>query len=274
MKRMKAIALDLDGTLLTSEKKISQATKETIQVAKDLGIKIVLCTGRPLKGILHYLEELELLDDSDFSITYNGGLIQENKSGNVHYQKTLSKEEVSHIYQEAYAVGLPINMIDLDYAYETTYPAGVQSYYPQIMEILSFLKRNPDDFEEGHRFNKAVICTDQELLDQRTKNLPAEFFASYTTVKSRPILLEVLPKGVSKGDALVRLADLLGIDIDEIMACGDEENDLSMIEAAGFGVAMGNAIDSVKEAADYITTSNDQDGVAQAINYMIFESEY
>ncbi|MCQ9209818.1 Cof-type HAD-IIB family hydrolase [Granulicatella seriolae] len=274
MKRMKAIALDLDGTLLTSDKKISQATKETIQVAKDLGIKIILCTGRPLKGILHYLEELELVDDTDFSITYNGGLIQENKSGNVHYQKTLSKEEVSHIYQETYSVGLPINMIDLDYAYETTYPAGVQSYYPQIMEILSFLKKNPDDFEDNHRFNKAVICTDQELLDQQAQQLPAEFFDSYTTVKSRPILLEVLPKGVSKGDALVRLADLLGISMDEMMACGDEENDLSMIEAAGFGVAMENAIDSLKEAADYITASNNHDGVAQAINYMIFESEY
>lgn len=268
-KEIKVIALDLDGTLLTSDKTISAENKQAIQEAKAAGIKVVLCTGRPLKGIVNYLEELELMDDEDYAITYNGGLIQKNQSGEILYQKAHSKADMEYCYQETYQVGLPLVMIDLQYAYETTYPENRTSLYPGVMKAIPFQQANPSEFAEGHQFNKAVLCIDELILDEESKRLPAAFYERFTCVKSRKYLLEVLPKDVSKGSALEHLAELLGITTDNIMACGDEENDLSMLTTVGFPVAMENGTDEVKAVASFITHTNDQDGVAYAIRHIL-----
>lgn len=266
---IKLIALDLDGTLLTSDKTISDVNKKAIQDAKNAGIKVVLCTGRPLKGIANYLEELDLLGEEDYSITYNGGLIQKNKSGEILYQKAHSTEDMEYCYQETYRVGLPLVMIDLHYVYETIYPENRISLYPGVMKAIPFKQANPSEFEDNHQFNKAVLCIDEEILDEASQQLPAAFYDRFTCVKSRKYLLEVLPKDVSKGSALEHLAEILGMTTDNMMACGDEENDLSMLTTVGFPVAMENGTDEVKEVAALITLTNDQNGVAHAIRHIL-----
>ena len=273
MKKIKAITLDLDGTLLNNQKEITEYTVRTLKKAKEYGIKVVLCTGRPLKGILHLLKQLELTEEGDIAIAFNGGLIQYVKSNEVLYQATLSKEDIVYIYHQAYQVGLPTVMIDLEYVYETNYPTNFPSLYPSLMTLLSYQTKQPEDFNENHRFNKALLCTETEQLDKGIAQLPKEFFERFNCFKSRPILLEVVPKEVSKGKALHQLASILGITTDEIMACGDEANDYDMIQTAGFGVAMGNATDEIKKIADYITTTNEEDGVAKAVEYII-EMQY
>ncbi|MGY3725541.1 hypothetical protein SAMN05421767_1544 [Granulicatella balaenopterae] len=269
MQEIKAIALDLDGTLLTSDKKITDTTKKVLQKAQDKGIKIVLCTGRALKGVRPLLEELDLFNEDDVVITYNGGVIQKTKSQEILFQEAHTKEDVIYIHQETMKVNLPMNMLDLEYVYEPTYPTNRASRYHDIMGMLDFVKMNPEDLADDQLLNKAVLCYDEAILDEEFLKLPAEFTERFNCMKSRPILMEVLPKNVNKGQALVHLAAVLGMEIDNIMACGDADNDLDMIREAGFGVAMANATETVKAVADYITTSNNEDGVAKAIEYIL-----
>ena len=111
----------------------------------------------------------------------------------------------------------------------------------------------------------------QEFLDQQIEKIPAQFKADYEVIKTRSNLLEFMPKGVTKAFGLDHLAQYLGMTSDEVMALGDEENDLSMIEYAGMGVAMANAVEKVRQAADYITLSNEQDGVAKAVEKFVLK---
>ncbi|MDE1548035.1 sugar-phosphatase [Jeotgalibaca caeni] len=266
---IKLIALDLDGTLLNSEKQISDRNKAVIQQAKEKGIKVVLCTGRPLGGIKQYLEELNLLEDGDYSITYNGGLVQNNRTGEVLSQKTLSYEQVKEIYACSQELSVPMNMIDLEYVYEPAYPAGHDSLYPSLLSSsLPFVKRNMDTFSADHVFNKVVFCTAPDRLDEAIARIPDSMKQRYSMMKSRPLLFEIMHPEVDKGNGISVLCDLLGYTNDDVMACGDEENDLAMLQFAGFPVAMDNASDELKSHATFITKTNNEDGVAYAIEQL------
>lgn len=265
---IKVITLDLDGTLLTSNKTITERTKQALQSAKSKGIKVVLCTGRALTGVKPILEELNMFESDDLVITYNGGVIQKTQSGEILFQDSLSLKDIEYILSETQKVQLPINMLDLSYVYEPEYPLNRPSLYKTIMPILNFQPYHTN-FDQNHLFNKVVICIEKQILDTEFNRLPKEFTERFNCVKSRPILMEVLPKKVHKGAALEQLAKLLNVELSEIMACGDEANDLTMIKTAGFGVAMGNAVEELKSVANYITSSNDEDGVAKAIEYLL-----
>ncbi|WP_027107534.1 Cof-type HAD-IIB family hydrolase [Lacticigenium naphthae] len=262
---IKLVALDLDGTLLNEKKIVSEKNKKAIGMLKEKGIHVILCTGRPLLGMKHLLEELDLNNPGNYAITYNGGLVQETHTGGTIYSKSFQFEEVEDIYQMSQTIGVPCNFIDLEKVYEPSYPEGRPSMYPEIMNILPFEKINGKNTPDAE-INKIVFCTPQYHLDNAIEKIPQSYFEKYTLMKSRPILLEVLPKDVDKGNGIAKLVEILGIQQSEVMAIGDQENDLAMIEYAGIGVAMGNAIDSVKRAAQYITEDYQNDGVAVAIN--------
>lgn len=269
---IKMIALDIDGTLLNSDKKITPQNKQAIQKAKEQGIKIVLCTGRPLMGIHHLLEELDLLNEGDFSITYNGGLIQKNNTGEVLSQKTLSTEQVQELHDLSLSLNVPMNMIDLEYVYEPTYPVGKESLYPTLMTTsLPFIRREVKEFDTNHMFNKVVFCTNPEELDEAILNIPPFVRQRYSMMKSRPLLFEIMHPEVNKGKGIDTLCRLLGITKSEVMACGDEENDLAMLQYAGVAVVMENGTDEVKKHASFVTKSNDEHGVAHAIEMLALQ---
>ena len=226
---IKLIAIDLDGTLLTKDRMISDENKQAIKEAKEQGIKVVLCTGRPLLGMVAYLEELNLRESGDYGITYNGGLVQKTDSGEVLSQKTLSKKEVLELYKLSQDINVPCNFIDLERVYEPPYPIGRESLYPKVMNALPFVPVLPEDFPEDVAVNKVVFCYEEGILDE----------------------------------AIV--CELLGIESHEVMAIGDEANDFAMIEFAGMGVAMENATPEIKEVAQFITKHHDDHGVAHAI---------
>ena len=125
--------------------------------------------------------------------------------------------------------------------------------------------RTVDEMTPEMNIIKMMMIDEPEVLDPAITKLPLHFTEKYTTVKSTPFYYEIMNKNASKGNALAKLADHLGLNKDEVMAIGDNENDLSMIDYAGIGVAMGNATENVKTIADVHTTSNDEDGVAQII---------
>ena len=267
---IKLIVTDLDGTLLNSKKEVSKANREALQYAKQKGVKIVLCTGRPYFAMKQFVHELGLDEADDYIVTFNGGMVQKASDGTVLVSNTLTTEDVWQWYQHTQDLNLPINVIDSERLYEpTVYPTDYPSLYLQNVTGVPSVVKDYQTFEPDHTFNKFVVVTEEAHLDAQLPKIDADFKSNYSVFKSRSFFLEIMKKGVTKGAALAQLGELLGIEPAEMMTMGDQENDLSMIELAGIGVAMGNATDQVKQVAQYVSVTNDQDGVAQAIYHFI-----
>ena len=270
---IKLVVIDIDGTLLNSDGLLSAENKLAIQKAQEKNVQIVLCTGRPIRSAAYLLEELDLLEEDDLIITSNGGLIQKAKTGKILHQVTFNREESLDIYRLGQKLQMPVTFIDLNYVYEPEYPAGLESIYTggkvQQENGLKFVNIDiaclPDPFE----IHQILMSRPEEELDAVIPRIPKIYHERYNIYRSLSFILEFLPKQVDKGSAMQILAERLGLERDQIMGIGDRENDLTLVKNAGLGVAMGNAIDEVKEVSDYITKSNDHHGVAHAIQKFI-----
>ncbi|MBO0451709.1 Cof-type HAD-IIB family hydrolase [Candidatus Enterococcus murrayae] len=267
---IKLVAIDLDGTLLTDAKTISDANKKILAEAKARGVKIVICTGRPLIAIKDYLSELNLLDADDYSITFNGGLIQTN-TGEILGKTAMKLSEVKHIYQLLKKLDLPMDVLSdaLCFQFETS--ENHPSIYPTLNKALTYVPKTVETLKEDTLYNKVVSAVDAEYLDQQIALISPEEYEHFEIFKTRPNLLEFMPRGVTKAFGLSVLGEHLGIEAHEMMALGDEANDLSMITYAGMGVAMENATECVKSAANFVTRTNQADGVAHAIQKFVFD---
>lgn len=262
---IKLIALDMDGTLLLPDHTISPAVKAAITEARARGIKVVLTTGRPYAGVHRYLQTLEMDQEGDYCITYNGALVQKASDGSTVAQTTLSYDDYRYLEKMSREVGSHFHALDRHTLYtanrDISYYTVHESYVATIPLVFCEAEKMPQDIA----LLKVMLIDEPEILDAAIARIPQEVKARYTLLKSAPYFLEILDKRVDKGTGLRSLAEALGIRADEVMAVGDQENDIAMIKYAGTGVAMGNAIDSVKSVADYITRTNLEDGVAHAI---------
>lgn len=266
---IRLIALDLDGTLLNNEKKVSPETRKILIRAQEKGVKVVLCSGRPIAGIKPYLDFLGLNAPGNYAITYNGGLVQKTNTGEVLSEKILTRRDIRKLYSLSRQLKVPMNFIDRNYVYCPLPPKGRPSLYGTVMNSLPFIGATIDRLPGDLKINKVVYCTDQDYLDTAIDKIPDAFRTSYSVLKSRPILLEIMNKEVDKGRGLKELGAYLNIKPDEMMTCGDQENDLAMIRLAGLGVAMGNAIQEVKDTAQFVTKTNTDDGVAYAVEKFV-----
>ncbi len=267
MTQVKLLALDLDGTLLNSKKLISKANKQALAEARQRGVKVVLTTGRPLAAIRDFLEELDLIREDDYAITFNGGLIQRN-TGQVLSKTVFGYEDVKKVYGLTQTLGISLDLIDDGDVYALHSP--VSSLYPTCNAMLNHIPTDFSDISPDMTFNKGISSCDALLLDKSLPSIPKEYHDYFEIFKSRDIILEWSPKGVHKANGLAKLIQLIGLSQEEVMACGDEANDLSMIEWAGHGIAMANATDAIKTVANRVSPfSNDQDGVAWAIQEYI-----
>lgn len=271
MTDIKLIAIDLDGTLLDSNRELSEENYQAIQDAKAADIQVVLCTGRPLRSMNYLLDEIGLKGENDLAITYNGGLIQKTKTGEVVHELTLDREDSLSVYEMATDFNLPVNFIDLDYIYEPPYPKGRDSVYNKGVtnipedQALQFKAVDIEKLPNPFKINKIVLSRPSEELDEIIPMIPKQYHEYFNIYKSQSHILEVLPLNVDKGNAMRIVGEMLGLEKSQIMGIGDQENDFTLVEQAGLGVAMGNAIEKVKEVADYITKTNDENGVAYAI---------
>ena len=266
---IKLVAIDIDGTLLNSQHKISPRVKEALQKANEQGVRIVLCTGRPLPGVKEQLDELALYGENDFVITYNGSLVQATKDNTIISRYTLSYEDFLEIEMYSRKVGAHLHTIDDSAIYTANRNIGKYTIHEASLVNMPLKYRTVDEMTPEMNIIKMMMIDEPEVLDPAIAKLPLHFTEKYTTVKSTPFYYEIMNKNASKGNALAKLADHLGLNKDEVMAIGVNENDLSMIDYAGIGVAMGNATENVKTIADVHTTSNDEDGVAQIIEKMV-----
>lgn len=268
---IKLVAIDLDGTLLNSHKEISQKNKDVLAQAKAAGVKIVLCTGRPLAAIEVYLETLGLRDNGDYSITFNGGLVQKNDTGEIIEKALMPLDAVHDLYQLAAELNVPLDILSDGLVLQLPTSLENRSLYSQLNNLLTFEAAELQHLTADKIYNKAVVAIDEDYLDEQISKIPTTFYDRYEVIKTRSNLLEFMPKGITKAYGISLLARDLEIKQEEIMTIGDEENDLPMIEYAGLGVAMENAVASVKALADVITDTNDNDGVAHAVEKFVLE---
>lgn len=270
MADIKLIALDLDGTLLTTDKRLTDRTKETLKAARDRGIKVVLTTGRPLKAMDFFLHELGTDDHEDeYTITFNGGLVQKN-TGEILDKTVFSYDDVARLYEETEKLSLPLDAISEGTVYQIQ--SDQESLYTKFNPALTFVPVDFEDLSSQMTYNKCVTAFAQEPLDAAIQKISPELFDQYEIFKSREMLLEWSPNNVHKATGLAKLISHLGIDQSQVMACGDEANDLSMIEWAGLGVAMQNAVPEVKAVANVVTPmTNDEEAVAWAIEEYVLK---
>ena len=269
MTAIKLIALDLDGTLLTSDKKISQRNLKTLAAARAKRVKVVLTTGRPLKAMEFLLDELGTAGlEDEYTITFNGGLVVRN-TGEIIDKTVFSHADVVRIFEETQKLALPLDAISEGVVYQLQ--SEQKSLYAQANPYLQFELVSLNDLSEKLIYNKCVTAFDPSSIDKALPQISPELFERYEIFKSRDMLLEWSPKNVHKATGLAKLSQHLGLDPSQIMACGDEANDRSMIEWAGLGVAMGNATKEIKAVANVIAPlTNDEDAVAWAIeNYIL-----
>lgn len=262
---IKMIALDLDNTLLNSDKKISIANQETLKVLHEQGISVVLCTGRPINAVWPYVEQLALLGPNDYTITFNGGMVVKNDDQSVLNQKSLLKADFDLIHQFASDHQLPLDILDFKQVYELT--DLVKSTYKEVLNSpLEFVPMDYADLPDKE-YSKAIMSEQVATLDQARTDLPAEITDSYQIVRSQPKIMEFLPKNMSKACGLEILLHHLELDFENLMAFGDAENDQEMLKAAHIGVAMDNASDEIKAIADDVTLNHDEDGVAVYLHH-------
>lgn len=264
----KLLVLDLDGTLTNEKKEITPHTKEVLMEAQRLGIRIILASGRPTYGIAPLAEELRLAENGGIILAFNGGRITDWATKEVLFEQYLDPSYVPQLHARAAELGFAILTYKGD-SIITTRPDD------EFVGIEARINRMPvigtDDFlnDIEYPINKCLMVGAPEPLSKVEPQMKAEF-PQLEICRSLPYFMELVPPGIDKANSLSKLLPILGIKCEEMVAMGDGYNDLSMIEYAGLGVAMSNAVDAVKEKADVVTLSNEEDGVAYAVEkYML-----
>jgi Cof subfamily protein (haloacid dehalogenase superfamily) len=265
------IAMDMDGTLLTNDKKISKENAAAIKMAQKSGVQIVLATGRPIDGIKSYLNELGLTSEKDYAIVFNGGIVQNVKTKNVISDKCLDMSAIDYLY--------PLSKkLDIDVHAFTKEHGLVAPKMNEYTELESTINKIPvnimdfDDIDKNSTLIKFMMVGSEDKITQLMTKLPKEAFEKYTIVRSSKYFLEFLNKSCNKGEAIKSLANHLNINISDVICIGDAGNDYHMIKFAGLGVAMNNAFPEIKEIADFITKDNNDHGVAHVIKKFILNN--
>lgn len=263
---IRMIAIDIDGTLVNSQRQLTERVKNTLAAARDKGVKIVLCTGRPIPGVEPELKELGLVSDEDYVITYNGSMVQNVGTKDVIFSADLKPADYIDVNAMAQKLGVHLHVSSTDAIYTANRDISPYTVHESWLVHMPINYRTADEMVQYPvPMIKMMMIDEPAILDAAIAKIPDDFRERYTVVKSAPFYLEILHPGASKGVALSQLASHLQMTADEIMAIGDNENDLTMIDYAGIGVAMENAIPEVKKAADVTTASNDEDGVALVV---------
>jgi Cof subfamily protein (haloacid dehalogenase superfamily) len=265
----KLIAIDMDGTLLNDHHEVTPEVYDALHAAKKKGVKIVLCTGRPVGGVHRYLESLQLNQEGDYVIAYNGALVQNTHTNEVVSELSLNYQDLKDLYELSLELNTTMQFFDSAHLYTPNRNISrytvLESYMTQVPLCYKTLDEVPADMV----IPKVMFINEEEKLDKIIASIPPEFKEKYFMVRSSPFFYEILHPEVSKGNAVKQLASILGISQQEIIAIGDNGNDLTMIEYAGCGVAMANAIPEVKKAANFHTMSNNENGVAYAIQELV-----
>jgi Cof subfamily protein (haloacid dehalogenase superfamily) len=272
--KYKLICVDMDGTLLNNEKKISERNLKAINEAHSKGARFVVATGRIFVSAHYYGE---IIGVKTPIIASNGAYIREKDMEKAIYEEYLDKEECMEILKllKKHKVMPQFYSTDTIYTEEIKHSALIYSKanetLPKNRQVtIEIINQWEKLLEENINLIKVMVIDDDKA---RVENAKKDFveLKRFEVVSSMDGCFEIMKKGTSKGEAVKKICDYYGISRNEVICMGDNENDLSMIKFAGLGVAMGNAKEFVKKQANYVTFSNEDDGVAHVIEEFILK---
>jgi Cof subfamily protein (haloacid dehalogenase superfamily) len=264
----KMLVLDLDDTLLTDDHIISEKNKEMLIKAQNMGIKVVLASGRPTPAMMRYAQDLNLADYNSFLISFNGAMITDLNSNKVIFEQSLTKDEIHSLHD----FSIENNLHIITYS-EKGVISETHSEYIDVELMLTGLPHHKVDSFKNEVVSSAVKCIllqEPGYLKTIEHKLKAER-SDLSIAISKPFFLEVMPKGIDKAASVDMLAQKLGIKQQEVIAVGNAGNDLSMIQYAGLGVWVDNVNPELRHHANVIVASNNNDGVAEVIQKYILQ---
>ena len=267
--KYKLLVLDVDGTLLNDEREISKRTLAALLKVQQMGVRIVLASGRPTYGLMPLAKTLELGNYGGFVLSYNGCQIIKAQNGEILFERRINPEMLPYLEKKARKNGFAI----FTYHDDTLITDSPDNEYIKNEALLNNLKRiKEDEFSTAIDFApcKCMLVSDKEkALIGLEQHWEKRLAGTLDAFRSEPYFLEVVPCGVNKANTLGALLEHLGVTREEVIAVGDGVCDVTMLQLAGMGVAMGHSQDSVKVCADYVTASNEEDGVALAVEKLI-----
>ncbi|MCJ7688539.1 MAG: Cof-type HAD-IIB family hydrolase [Clostridiaceae bacterium] len=291
----KLLVLDMDGTLLNENQKISKENIAAIEKARKMDVKIVIASGRTIQGIENYLEELDLLNEDNYCVVCSGAIVMNNTKDRIIHSSPLSYEEFKYVFDLVKRLNINLNMYSDEsiLIHSSNYYSRIDSIANNLpLQMMDFNYLNKDTLitkimlinedlsivDEMQALFPSIIVDDISIQgkDEYNKDLfkdisklPVEFLDKFSVSKVTPFNVEVMKKNANKRAGIEKLAEQFKIKPHEIICIGDSGNDRHMIEYAGLGVAMGNAFPEIKEIADYVTLTNEENGVAHVIEKFI-----
>ena len=267
--KYKLLVLDVDGTLLNDEREISKRTLAALLKVQQMGVRIVLASGRPTYGLMPLAKTLELGNYGGFVLSYNGCQIIKAQNGEILFERRINPEMLPYLEKKARKNGFAI----FTYHDDTLITDSPDNEYIKNEALLNNLKIiKEDEFSTAIDFApcKCMLVSDKEkALIGLEQHWEKRLAGTLDAFRSEPYFLEVVPCGVNKANTLGALLEHLGVTREEVIAVGDGVCDVTMLQLAGMGVAMGHSQDSVKVCADYVTASNEEDGVALAVEKLM-----
>lgn len=267
--KYKLLVLDVDGTLLNDEREISKRTLAALLKVQQMGVRIVLASGRPTYGLMPLAKTLELGNYGGFVLSYNGCQIIKAQNGEILFERRINPEMLPYLEKKARKNGFAI----FTYHDDTLITDSPDNEYIKNEALLNNLKIiREDEFSTAIDFApcKCMLVSDKEkALIGLEQHWEKRLAGTLDAFRSEPYFLEVVPCGVNKANTLGALLEHLEVTREEVIAVGDGVCDVTMLQLAGMGVAMGHSQDSVKVCADYVTASNEEDGVALAVEKLI-----
>lgn len=271
---IKAIALDIDGTLTNDEKVVTARTRGALLAAQRSGVRLILSSGRPIQGLRALAAELDLPANGGLLVAFNGAHVVDARTDEVLFDQPMDPSALASLVGHMREFDVIPWITEGSRLYVERGMRHVITYRGEPLDIVEYERKmcdlelhEVDDLLEvcGTPQDKLLCASEPEYLQQHWRAMYGPFTDELSGMFTADFYFEFMAPGIDKGRALAGALPKLGIDASEVIAFGDGQNDVSMLRWAGTGVAMGNAVDEVKAAADMVTASNNEDGIALAL---------
>ncbi|MBC1600689.1 HAD family phosphatase [Listeria welshimeri] len=273
-----AIILDIDGTLLNDDKKISPETKKALITAQQNGVKLILASGRPTTGMHLYAEQLEMEKYHGLLVSYNGAKVVDCQTKEELFNQTLTIAEGKAVLEHMKQFEVKVMIDKDDYMYVNNVYDCYIPYKGEEINIIQYESRGgnfklceKEDLTAflDYRINKILTAGDPDYMQKNYQAMMAPFKNTLNCVFTADFYFEFTAKNIDKAKALDTVLTPMGIHAENIIAFGDGHNDITMVKYAGTGIAMDNAVPELKAVANSITLSNNKDGIAHVLNNFI-----
>ncbi|URZ04467.1 Sugar phosphatase YidA (plasmid) [Clostridium felsineum] len=272
---IKVIIMDIDGTLTNSKKIITDKTKKALKKAQELGTVLILASGRPTSGLMDFAEELEMDKNHGLLVSFNGAKVVDCENGKVLFDETMSIEQGQAVLEHMKKFEVKPMIDKGEYMYVNDVFKNEIQYKGKPFNIIKYEARNnkfklceKDDLAlfADYPLNKILTAGEPEYLKEHYKEMMEPFKETLNCMFTADFYFEFTAKGIDKAKALDTVLMPMGYKKKEMIAFGDGHNDISMVKYAGIGVAMDNAVQELKDEADEVTLSNDEDGIAHTLS--------